>query len=56
MEKNPAERYATAQELADDVRRFLACLAQFITKLTIFGGRPTRRPRFFRSEDGQIGV
>src|SRR5262249_21702886 len=23
MEKNPAERYATAQELADDLRRFL---------------------------------
>ena len=23
MEKNPADRYATAQELADDLRRFL---------------------------------
>jgi eukaryotic-like serine/threonine-protein kinase len=23
MEKNPAERYATSQELADDLRRFL---------------------------------
>jgi len=26
MEKNPAERYATAQELADDLRRVLATL------------------------------
>src|SRR5947209_4177119 len=38
MEKNPAERYATAQELADDLRHFLA-------DQPIRARRPTLRQR-----------
>jgi len=34
----------------------LTCLAQFTRKFAIFGGRPTQKPRFFRSEDRQVGV
>jgi hypothetical protein len=34
----------------------LACVAQFTKKRAIFGGRPMGSPRFFRSEDGQMGM